>query len=454
MPSPRPTSKTGRRFESLPELGAPDAVTVLTIYIALLYGIPSDLSIAALGGAGSPSSLWALGAGLWWCWYHIQRPDHSHLRISQPVRVAAFIFLGAAVSSYIAVGLRPLPSVEASPSDTGLLRILAWLGVLLLAADGIPDHARFQTLIRRLVLVGGLVAALGLLQFATGQSFVDSISLPGFSSSQGYSNVLDRSGFTRSAATAMHPLEYAVVLCMILPLALTLAFEDSGLSKFRRWFPVAAIAFASVLSVSRSALLGVFAGIAVLAPTWPKTVRRWTVAAIFATGLAVYLLVPGMVGTLTYLFTGISEDDSAASRTNSYDFALEYFQRNPVFGRGFGTFLPQYRIFDNQYLQLLIEMGLFGLLALLGIIIASIASARAARRMSVDSWDRQVAQSLVAAMVAGAVLTAFFDAFSFPMAAGTFFLMSGICAAQWRLANEEQMTGAPEHGNIRRGTFL
>ena len=447
-------AKTKRPFGLAPQVDAPDAVTVLTVYVVLLYGVPSDLTFAALGTAGSPSSLWAMGAGLWWCWHQLHRPvDHTR-SISHPVRVAAFVLLGAAVASYIAAGLRPLPLAEGSPADTGLLRVLSWLGVLLLAADGIPDHARFQTLVRRLVLAAGFLAALGLLQFATGESFVDSISIPGLSSTQSFANVQDRGGFTRSAATAMNPLEYAVVLCMLLPLAVTTAIEDSSLSKFRRLFPVVAISFAAVLSVSRSALLGVFAGVAVLAPSWPRRIRRWTLVAIAAICLAVYILVPGMVKTLATLFTGISEDNSAASRTNSYDLALEFFERNPAFGRGFGTFLPQYRILDNEYLLLLVEMGLVGLFAVLGIAISSIASARAARKASLDSWNRQMAQSLVAGIVAGTILAAFFDAFSFPKAAGTFFIIAGICEAHLRLTYAESIGGAPEHGSIRRGAFL
>ena len=49
----------------------------------------------------------------------------------------------------------------------------------------------------------------------------------------------------------------------------------------------------------------------------------------------------------------------------SYAIAGEFIGRAPIFGRGFSTFLPSYRILDNQYLGLLIETGIVGLVAFL-----------------------------------------------------------------------------------------
>lgn len=454
-----PVGSTGspRLRRGVPPLdigGPPDGATVLTVYMVLLYAVPSDQTVAGLSGAGSPAFLWALGAGLWWTWYHLQRAQSTGVTVLQPVRIAGFLLMGSVLASYVAAGTRALPFTEASTADTGLLRSLAWLGVLLLANDGVPSYDRCLVLIRRLVLAGGLMAVLGLAQFVTGQSLIDGFVLPGFTSSQSFSNVLDRSGFTRSAATAMHPLEYAVVLTMCLPFALTLAFQDRSLSAFRRWAPALVIAVASALSVSRSALLGVLAGILVMMPTWPRRIRLTIAASMVAIGLALYVLVPGLVGTITNLFTGISEDDSAASRANSFDTALLLFDRHPLFGRGMGTLLPQYVIFDNQYLLTLVDSGIVGLLALLGVIVAGIVCARGARRLLTDQFDRQIAQAFVAALVAGGSLLAFFDALSFPKAAGTVFLVAGLAGSVWRLANQQARYPRNEFISIQRGNFL
>ena len=64
--------------------------------------------------------------------------------------------------------------------------------------------------------------------------------------------------------------------------------------------------------------------------------------------------------------------------------------------------------------------------------------ARGARRRSVDPYFRDQAQALAAAIAV--VLPAWFtfDAFGYPMATGTAFLLLGCCGAAWRLAKNEQ----------------
>src|SRR6185437_12441997 len=101
---------------------------------------------------------------------------------------------------------------------------------------------RLVVVLRRLALAGGLLATLGIVQFATKSSLVDYIQIPGLVSTQSFSSLGDRGGFTRSAATAQSPLEYAAVLSMVFPIALSLALTDTARSNLRRWAPVALMA--------------------------------------------------------------------------------------------------------------------------------------------------------------------------------------------------------------------
>lgn len=89
-----------------------DSVTILFVYVLLLVAIPSDLRIPALGGAGGLSSLWALAAGLWWCWSHLQSTVTSPVRGPQPVRIAGLLVLAAFMASYVAANTRPLATIE------------------------------------------------------------------------------------------------------------------------------------------------------------------------------------------------------------------------------------------------------------------------------------------------------------------------------------------------------
>lgn len=431
-------SPRARRSAARMARGKPfDAVTVLTFYLVLLVAVPSQFIITGFGSVGGPATLVALGAAFWWCWYQIQRaePVGALVPAGQPVRTAALVLLGTGVASYAAGMLRATPVTEVSTADSGLIRLIAWTGIALVASDGIRDGQRLEVLLRRLVLVGGLVAVIGLVQFATGQTIVDRLSIPGLTSNQAFAAVQTRGGFIRATGTAVHPLEYAFILTMTFPLALTRALEKKG-SLIARWWPAALIGAAGAVSLSRSTMLCLAVGLVVMAFSWPPSTRRWMLTTAVAAGSAVFLVVPGMLGVMSSLFTGISSDSSALSRTGSLDLVGTFIARAPVFGRGVATFLPEYRILDNQYLATAIEMGLVGLIALLALVAAAFGCAEAARRTLVTR--RPWAQALSASVAAGATGLAFFDGFSFPQAVGYIFLTVGICGAAWRIARVER----------------
>ncbi|NMR28210.1 O-antigen ligase family protein [Crystallibacter degradans] len=441
MPETNRTKWLTRKTLLITLLTPPDAVSVLTIYLVLLFVIPSDRGIGALGGAGSVAGVFALATLLWWCWHHIQSPGSPRFGSPSPVRTAMFVFLGAVLASFAVASISALPAPDANAADLGLLRAGSFAGVLLVANDGIPDKERFLTLMRRLALLGGLYAALGALQFYTGQSFTDAIQIPGLTTGQ-FEGVDARGGFVRPEATARQPLEYAAVLTMLLPIALTLAIHDHKSARLVRWFPVAAMTLAIFLSVSRSAFIGAVAVLAVLLPTWAPKVRRAAAWALAFAFVAVYVLVPGMVGTVLGLFT--VRDASVDSRTDGYDIAGEFVAMNPLLGRGFGTFLPSYRILDNQYVGMLIELGAIGVVTFAAVLAVGAGVAFAGRRLHHDHIMTQMGPALGASVLVSALLAAFFDALSFAQAAGLMFLMSGLSGAYWHL-------GAPTRRIAREG---
>jgi O-antigen ligase len=425
-----------------PRPGGIDAVTVLTVYLVLLLAVPSSYTISALGSAGKPAALWALGATLWWAASRVQRfvPIRSDARA---VKIGIFAFGGAVLLSYAVAMLRGLSPEEVSPADGSLLRLLGWVGIALVASDGIDDRDRFRTLLRRVVIAGTLMAVLGLLQFVTGQSLLDWLSIPGFSSDvSGLAGVQSRGGFVRASGTAIHPLEYGTVLCVAFPIAVSLALSDTSRLWLPRWLPVFIIGAASMLAVSRSTLIGLAAGVALLVPGWSRGVK--VVFAIVSTlsVVAVGVLVPGIVGTLRGLFLGIGGDASTGSRVEGIDSTAEMLARFPVSGKGFGTFLPVYHILDNQYLLLTIETGIVGLITFLTLVCCALWSAWKAKRLMTDSLDRALVQSVLASTAAAAVLLAFFDGFSFPMSAGLMFFLIGLCGGTLRLALRERRAAA------------
>ncbi|UOD79538.1 O-antigen ligase family protein [Paenarthrobacter ureafaciens] len=415
--------------------GASDATAFLTIYILLTCALPSNLVISSLGSIGRPSNLFALAGFGWWVLHQFTRVTPTTTR-RHPLRVALTVFLLVALASYAFAMLRGLPDTEASPADAGLLRLAGWAGVLLVAVDGLRTRENVRSVIRCVAVVGGLTAALGLLQSATGSSLIDWIRIPGLSLSSELANIDSRGGFIRAAGMAVHPLEYGVVLSTSLPLAITLALTGSGKRRNLWWIPVGLIAVAAMLSVSRAALICMTAAFIVLLFVWPKAIRRSAIMLVALLVAIIYVASPGMLGTLFGLFTVGTNDPSISSRTNGYSTAFGMISQHLFMGRGFGTFLPAYVIVDNQYLGLLVELGIAGLAAFLGLIAAGAYCAWRARRMAGDDSLRQTSQAMLASIVAAGIANGFFDALSFPMAAGLMFVLLGTAGALYRIAPE------------------
>jgi O-antigen ligase len=407
--------------------------TALTVFLVVLIAVPSRLVVGPLGGAGTPAEI--IGVVLFAGWLFGRLSGRYRSRVAQPVQVAVLVFGASVLASYIAAATRPIAANELRAADLGLLSTVAWLGIMFMTVDGPPTLRDLDTLLRRLTYLGAAIASLGLLQFATGQPFTNYIQIPGLSVNNDLISVLDRGGLVRPAGTALHPIEFGAVLTMILPLALYYAFNDSHRGRVARWFPVATIAFAVPISISRSAIVSAAVVLCIMIPSWAARTRRRAYVTLVGLFASVYIMVPGLLGTITGLFTNISGDSSAASRTGSYSLAWEFIARSPIFGRGFRTFLPSYRILDNQYLGTTIEMGFIGVLALLGLFITAAVNAQKIKRRSLDPQVRGLAQALTASAVGAGCSFALFDAFAFPMAAGLLFFLLGGIGALGRLAD-------------------
>ena len=409
-----------------------DAVSLLTVYLVLLLFIESRLVIEPLGGAGSPAMLVALVALAWWAFGHLRRDRPTGIG-PQPLRTALLATLLAFLASYVAAMSRAITPLESGTAQLGMITVLGWMGVGLLTSDGVPHLARFRRLAFRLVVLVGVMAAIGVAQFVTHDTLVRAFHIPGLTPNTTLMDLGLREGFTRPFGTALHPIEYGAVLTMVLPLAVTWARHAKGVPLLLRWAPVTLIGLGAVLSVSRSALICGAVGLTVLAFGLGARARSVLLVSVVAVFGLVALTVPGMLGAIQGLFLSVGTDNSVASRTGSYSMAMEFFGSDPVFGRGYSTFLPIYRIFDNQYLLLLVEVGLVGLVCVVTTLVVGVRCARRVRRRTDDPALRELAQALAAGLSGGALGLAFYDGFSFPMATGVMFVMLGMVGALHRL---------------------
>lgn len=430
---PRPSASSQGEVPGARTAVSGRAVSVLSIYLAVLFGIPASLRVAALGTVGAPAMLIAMIAFIWWSWHHLQRtrpPQTSH---AEPIRRAALGFLLVMLLVYAHGISQPLPADEISPADSGLLQVIGMMGIVLATQDGITSIDEWRTLLRRIVLAGGLMAILGLLQFATKRTFIDAVSIPGLTASTVDAQISTRGSLGRPSGTATHPIEFAAIIGMILPLAINQARRMTE-CRIQAGISVIALGLTALLTVSRTAIVCVAIGLICLLPTWTRATRwRAMLAALALTGVA-SLLVPGLNGTIRGMFLGASEDSSVQSRTASWGVVGHFLDFSPLLGRGYGTFLPKYWILDNLYLSFLIQAGLLGTCALAVLLCTAAVTARRAARAFANDADVDMAQALVGSIMAGSTAFLFFDGFSFPQSAGCLCLLIGLSGVGWRLA--------------------
>jgi O-antigen ligase len=418
-----------------------DAVTLLSCYVFLLMVIPASLVVGSFGAAGAPAALLAVAM---LCWYLVarQHPGLGLDRGRQPVRLAATIFACTVVAAYISASRHTVPVAQQSGADRGLIVLAGWVGVLALAADGIDRADRLRTLLRRIVMLATAMAALGVIEFCTGVDLAKYIAIPGLSVHQQVTDLMSRQGLVRVTATTAQPLEFDAVLAMSLPIALHQARFAPAALRVRRWLQVALITAVVPMTGSRSAFFALAVICIVLFPTWHH--RDWLRACLagLAAPAVAWLVKPSLVSSFAALFGQLGTDQSSLSRADAYAEATPYIAAHPWLGQGFQTFFPQtYFFVDNQYLTSLLETGVLGLLALVACFVTGWFTARSVRATAADAQTRDLGQCLAASMAVGAVCFASFDALSFSIAAGLFFLLLGCVGAAWRLGRAQQLAG-------------
>jgi len=411
-----------------------DAVTLLTFLVALRLILPSQFIIGPLGGIGSPATLFGLVLLAYWLWHRLHR---THPERSAAVNGVALVFLGVVLASDAVASVRPIAADELNLSTLSTIGLVGWLGGLLLASDGVSSVDRLRDLVGRMAILGSAFAGFGLFQFVTGAAWIDKVSIPGLVINTPIYSITQRDGFTRPFSTAIHPIEFGSVIAMLLPLTIVFAIlgTRNGRARWATLIPVVLTGLAGSLSSSRSTLIGLVLGIVLLWPALRRTQRIIGAVATAVLGVFVFVAVPGMVSTVSGLFAAVSAGDSSvASRVDSFAIAGSYVARAPWIGRGFGTFLPQYRIFDNQYLLGVVETGYVGLAMMLLLwLIPVVGVIRALRRTAVGSQERLLGAAILASCVVGGVGLAFFDGFGFPMMPAIWFVLLGLAGAYRRL---------------------
>lgn len=429
-----PSSRTGpHRWSPSRWIPAWDAVAFLSVWLVLLYGISAAQIVGPLGDIGTPAMLLAaLAAASWWAGRIL--PESDLARSTHPLRSTLLIYAWVAAGSFVVALARPLSEIEQFGATRSLLNSLILTGLAMLVIDGIHSIDRCKVLFRRLVIVGAAMVSLGILQFFTGLDLT--FSIPGLRWNHEYMGVVGRSNFNRPSSTTLHPIEFSVVAAALFPLAFHFFLypPDGGRRKVFLG-AMLIIGLAIPLSVSRSGLVSIVAAMCLLSAgwTWQLRARALTVGAIMVPLL--WLAIPGLVGTLSSMFTNHEVDDSIQARIERLPRIIEVIRERPWLGRGEGTFnVEEYFLIDNGFYVKIMETGIVGTTAWATLLAIGIYMGLAVSHQPGATEEiAHLGRAIAAGILAVAISFFTFDAGTYRILMGTLFLLIGGAGALWRL---------------------
>jgi O-antigen ligase len=412
-------------------------IRLIQIEVWLLVAIPPTTRFAPLGAIGNPALILALCMFALWA-ITVLAPSLSTPRRCPPVRGVLIAFAAAVLISYAALQRDPPAGDIALSADVFLVTLMAFSGVALFVAEGVPTMPELRRIIRTFVAAGAAMAVVAIMQARLGFDLTEYIAkIPLLSQNSDAAAVGLRGGLARPAGTATHPIEFGVVEGVALALAIYTSLYDRAWSKVKRWGALALIGVGIPLSLSRSAILVAACVIAALLIGATNAIRVRVLPVLFAFVVAIFVAFPSVLGTFQTLFAAGAGDPSIATRLSDYDFVSSAVASSPWVGSGPGSLPSSIRILDDQYLLTLVELGSIGLLALVVLLGAIPWLAAGGRKRFVDEGDRLLGALLVGAGLGIMVASGTFDAFSFAMFTTIVALLMGIAGRYWCIGREE-----------------
>jgi polysaccharide biosynthesis protein PslJ len=256
-------------------------------------------------------------------------------------------------------------------------------------------------------------------------------------------------GHLRVRASAQHPIALGAALAISAPLVLYVASRAATRLKRYLWFGATVVILMGAMATeSRTVILALIVMLLMaLRLRGRRLVRYWP--ALLVLVALTHVAAPGVVSHLYKRFNPkgglVHQQQVRAGLRGSGRLAdlkpgLERWSKAPLFGYGIGTvaatgdkLLPGQQtgapgvstIYDDQYMNTLISIGLIGLIAVLWFVWGSAAKlASAARKVHGEAGDLLSACAIAATGFAASMFT--FDAFSFVQVTLLFFIISAV----------------------------
>jgi hypothetical protein len=333
----------------------------------------------------------------------------------------------------VAYGLVMVASAGGAYSRGRSLQVVVATGLLIglaMVMERTLQRFALAKLYRYLIAATAVACAFGVYQF-----FGDSFGLP--TAWTGLKDIYTKHvfGFPRVQSVGLEPLFFASFL--LLPLTLLVARLYTRAASWKVYGLLGLVVMVFALTLSRGGIYGGLGSLAVLA-VWlwrAGTVRRLGLIALtigLGAGAALGLIAltsradhgsqPAAVHAYVAQTTHLTSNAGSADNDRSVNRKLAWraFKEHPILGVGIGNFGyyaqahdPRYAanpgvVVNNEYLEILAETGLVGLVALLGFVVALVL--RVGRAWGRLEGEQRVWTVAVFAMLVGAAVQ--FYAFS------------------------------------------
>ncbi len=419
-------------------VGPPGAVFVAACGFALL-SMRQSILVPATYGMTLAQTMFAVGAVVWaiaaFTGYAPMVRDRTVVAAVLAYAFASFISYGGAMARGVPSGI----TVDAM--DRYVMVDVLLVGMVLLILAVVRAEHPLRVVLGGLVLGGTVSALFALVYAATGLDLAPNFRIPVITKASDFVLVKNftREGLNRPQGSAGHALELCAVLTVLIPLgvALILSARKRGVKTWPWSVCTAIIVVADLASLSRSAVVGGAAAVAVMCWRWP--VRRLLVivtsaVAMFIVGTVFQIKI---ITALIATFAGSGNDSSLQSRAVGQAFVAENVWKRLWFGQGVGAY-PTLKqpVLDNQYLSRLMEAGVFGLVAFvvalgLALYLAIRASARATGPIA------EYASGISGAIAALIVICLILDTSGFMQIWYMTWILAALAGAVYRLSGEK-----------------
>ena len=227
-----------------------------------------------------------------------------------------------------------------------------------------------------------------------------------------------------------HALSVASLLGMAVPFAIVFAAGSATLRRKLLWGLLACLIVSGALITQRRSGL-IVPAVAIVSMFAIRPRKFLPLVPLGLVAVIVGLVLSGGSISVISQLTGENDKSSDQGRTSDYEAVVPDLLTNPAIGRGSGTLdslrRDTYRIFDNEYLGQLYQVGLLGLLAWIALILTPVVIAVRYSARSDNPMRGPPALAAAAGCMGFAIASALYDILTFPQAPYLFLFLAAMC---------------------------